>query len=260
MGVNPDQLPLQRRTLDVDGRQIAVLIVGAPGDTPPVVAVHGFASSARYTWQSTGHLLALARAGRYVIAPDLLGHGDSAKPHDPGSYTLDGMVDIVTGVQEAFGDGARHADLLGYSLGSRIGWEVLQRGGPWRRAVLGGYDGRALFDGVDLAGLVAGMTAIANPTVPPATRRIIEIARAVPGNDQQALLALLTGLAGSGRRRPLPELPLLLVVGTDDPLGVRAEELALASPQARFLTVPGRDHISTVPSRIFRSGVVDFLA
>lgn len=232
--------------------------------------MHGFASSARNTWQATGHLLALARAGRYVIAPDLLGHGGSAKPLDSGSYTLDGMVGIVSGALAAFGGGAAEADLLGYSLGARIGGEVLGRGGPWRRAVLGGYDGRALFDDVDLDNLVVGMSAVGRngspaadtgtSAVPLGTRRIFEMARAVPGNDQQALLALLTGLAGSGQLRPLPDLPVLIVAGTDDPLAGRAEELAAGSPDASFLAVPGRDHISTVPSHLFRAAVVDFLA
>ena len=48
----------------------------------PVLLVHGFATSAARTWGDNGWIDLLGDAGRQVIAPDLLGHGDAAKPHD----------------------------------------------------------------------------------------------------------------------------------------------------------------------------------
>ncbi|MDQ6658383.1 MAG: alpha/beta hydrolase, partial [Actinomycetota bacterium] len=65
-------VPIERQTAEVGGARISVLLAGQPSAAPPVLAVHGFGSSAQYTWQTTGHLIGLARAGRYVIAPDLL--------------------------------------------------------------------------------------------------------------------------------------------------------------------------------------------
>src|SRR3954451_17844289 len=53
---------------------------------PPVVLVHGFATSAARTWGDNGWLDLLADVGRPTIAIDLLGHGTADKPHDPAAY------------------------------------------------------------------------------------------------------------------------------------------------------------------------------
>src|SRR5436305_13333279 len=52
------------------------------GDGPPIVLIHGIAGRAAQ-WEQAMLLL----AERYtVVAPDLLGHGESAKPR--GDYSL----------------------------------------------------------------------------------------------------------------------------------------------------------------------------
>ena len=48
--------------------------------------VHGFATSAARTWGENGWIELLRDMGRDVVAPDLLGHGTNAKPHDPAAY------------------------------------------------------------------------------------------------------------------------------------------------------------------------------
>lgn len=270
-------VPIERRTVEVGGDQVSVLLAGEPNAAPPVLAVHGFGSSAQYTWQTTGHLIGLARAGRYVIAPDLLGHGMSSKPTDPAKYTLDGLAALTVAALFEFAERGP-ADLLGYSLGARICWQLLS-GGPagtdarWRRAVLGGYDGRALFEAVDEPALrrslgesnhVTGGTwnakSVASSQLSPATQRIADIARAVPGNSLPALLAVVRGLSGTGPSSGTPHVPFLLVAGTDDPIAAGAASVAAAMPSAEFLPVPGRDHISAVPASVFRNGAMEFLA
>ena len=52
----------------------------------PVLLGHGFATSAARTWGDNGWIDLLGDAGRQAIAPDLLGHGDADKPHDPAAY------------------------------------------------------------------------------------------------------------------------------------------------------------------------------
>ncbi len=54
------------------------------GDGPPVILTHGVAAS-HHDWDSLAP--ALAEQGYRAFALDLLGHGDSAKPHDPQHYT-----------------------------------------------------------------------------------------------------------------------------------------------------------------------------
>lgn len=267
-------IPIERREFDLAGSRISVLLAGTPGEAPPVLAVHGFGSSAQYTWQSTGHLIGLARAGRYVIAPDLLGHGHSAKPTDPAVYTLPGLVELAMTALARFGRGADPAavftgpaDLLGYSLGSRICWEAVARGGSWHRAVLGGYDGRALLAEVDERSLRRALgddpdlliDSVAVQQLSPGTRRLVELAGAVPGNSMSALIAVVGGIFGTGPVIGAPQLPLMLVAGSDDPFAAGCERWAKSLPDASVLTVPRRDHVSTLPAGVFRRAVTHFL-
>jgi pimeloyl-ACP methyl ester carboxylesterase len=80
----------------------------------PLVLVHGF----------TGHrddfsdvLPALARERR-CIAPDLRGHGDSARAADPSGYDFASLVDDLLGLLDALGIEACH--LLGHSMGGMV--------------------------------------------------------------------------------------------------------------------------------------------
>ena len=54
--------------------------------TPPIVLLHGLATSSARTWGETGWLDLLADAGRAVTAIDLPGHGTAAKPHDTEAF------------------------------------------------------------------------------------------------------------------------------------------------------------------------------
>ena len=53
---------------------------------PPVLLVHGFASSAEHNWRQPGWLDLLADCGRETIAVDLPGHGRAPRPADPAGY------------------------------------------------------------------------------------------------------------------------------------------------------------------------------
>ncbi len=260
---------LTRHTLTApDGITLSVL-VAAPGagiepapDVPPVVALHGFASSAVGGWGRTGHLDTLTRAGRTVVALDLRGHGESAKPHDVAAYTLGVVLADIAALVARIppgppeGDAAQEkasmtppaagaVDLIGYSLGSRLAWTAARRSVvPIRRLVLGGFDGRPLFEGVT-------------------AERLDRLAGSVAGNDRTALAALVEGLAGTGATaegEPRPDIPTLVVAGDRDPLASRAEQFAAGLPSGAFLTIAGRNHISTVPARDYRNRLVEFLS
>src|ERR1044072_1061407 len=81
------------------------------GEGPALVLVHGITSSSR-TWHEV--LPALAE-NHTVIAPDLLGHGGSAKPR--GDYSLgahaSGLRDLLALL------GIPSATIGGHSLGGR---------------------------------------------------------------------------------------------------------------------------------------------
>jgi pimeloyl-ACP methyl ester carboxylesterase len=82
------------------------------GSGPPVVLIHGMVNSSRH-WES----VALRLADAYtVIAPDLIGHGDSATPR--GDYSLGAHAASIRDVLAAIG--VDRATIVGHSLGGGV--------------------------------------------------------------------------------------------------------------------------------------------
>ncbi|MCW2497849.1 MAG: putative hydrolase [Jatrophihabitans sp.] len=84
-----------------------------PRDGPPVLLLHGLLSDAT-TWELA--LPALASHGLRVIALDLPGHGDSAKPR--GTYLLDDFAIALDRVLPLLG--MESATVVGHSFGGAI--------------------------------------------------------------------------------------------------------------------------------------------
>lgn len=219
---------------------------------PDVVLLHGFATSARRTWREPGWVDLLTEAGRTVVAPDLPGHGDAAKPHDPSAYDdVDERVLAQLPPQPV--------DAIGYSMGARILLTLAAaRPDRFHRLVLGGV-GAGLFQP---SGHGAAIAAAVEGDVDPAdqvARHFHDLARE-PGNDPAALAAFL--------RRPVPPLtpealasvtcPVLVVIGSDD-FGGPGEPLAEALPSARLLTLPGVDHHGLPKNFTFLDSALEFL-
>jgi pimeloyl-ACP methyl ester carboxylesterase len=86
-------------------------------DGPPVLLLHGFPDS----WRLWRHQIsALADAGHRVIAPDLRGFGDSAKPEAVEAYRMRALVTDVVGVLDALG--VERADVAGHDWGASLAW------------------------------------------------------------------------------------------------------------------------------------------
>lgn len=241
-----------------DGTLIAYRVSGgaaAEADARPVLLVHGFASDAETTWVRTGWVRALNDAGRPVITVELRGHGDSDKPVDAASYAPATMGADLLAVLDSVG--ADEVDVVAYSLGNRV-VSALAALAPERigRVVVGGAGPNELFSAWDLdearAYLLEGRE--------PENRLIAQVLgpAVAAGADPEALLAVIGGMSGSPLAVPA-ELPVLFVAGELDPVPVGVAELA-ESRGADFVTVPGRDHISTLTSRRFKDAVIAFLA
>jgi pimeloyl-ACP methyl ester carboxylesterase len=82
------------------------------GSGPPVVLIHGMVNSSRH-WEQVASGLADAYT---VIAPDLIGHGDSATPR--GDYSLGAHAASIRDLLAAIG--IDRATIVGHSLGGGV--------------------------------------------------------------------------------------------------------------------------------------------
>jgi pimeloyl-ACP methyl ester carboxylesterase len=82
------------------------------GSGPPVVLIHGMLNSSSH-WQAVARRLAVRHT---VVAPDLIGHGDSAAPR--GDYSLGAHAASIRDLLAAIG--IERATIVGHSLGGGV--------------------------------------------------------------------------------------------------------------------------------------------
>ncbi|MHA6794139.1 acetoin dehydrogenase dihydrolipoyllysine-residue acetyltransferase subunit [Pseudonocardia bannensis] len=99
-------------SVEVDGRTISYLTLGAEVEAEPVVLVHGYGGD-KNSWLFVQQPLADAHP---VHALDLPGHGASSK--DVGDGSLDLLASTLLGFLDAAGIGRAH--LVGHSLGGAV--------------------------------------------------------------------------------------------------------------------------------------------
>ena len=176
---------LERAEAVLHGHRMSFTIAG---QGPPVVLIHGVAGRAAQ-WDEVATRLA---AKHTVIAPDLLGHGESAKPR--GDYSLgahaSGIRDLLVGLD------IQRASVVGHSLGGGIAMQfAYQFPDLCERLVLvssGGLGGdvHILLRAATLPGSEFVLPLIAHP-------RVVRLASVVP----RAL-----GIAGVQTRPDLTEM------------------------------------------------------
>lgn len=151
---------------------------------------------------------------------------------------------------------------VGYSLGARVGWEVVQDIAPRiPRAVLGGVP-----DGIPLARLdldqVRALIADGTPVTDRVTQNIA-LAERVPGNDLRALPRHRRGHAVVEDRRSRPRACPATAGDVRDGIARRHhrrfEGARRRLPQGRFVEIPDRHHFNAPGSRVFRSAALEFL-
>jgi len=239
------------------------------GDGPLLVLLHGIASTAD-TWAPVATGLA---ANHTVLAPDLLGHGASAKPR--GDYSLgayaSGVRDLITAL------GYERATVVGHSLGGGIAMQfayqfperverlvLISSGGlgrevhpilrastlpgseivlallgrRWLRTTggaVGATLGRlGLRAGEDLAGVAAGLASLGDAD---ARGAFVHTARAAidPGGQR---------VSATDRLYLAAHLPTLIVWGERDPIipAAHGEAAHAAIPGSRLEIFAGAGH------------------
>jgi len=101
--------PYRSRTVPIHGHQVSYRMAGTG---PTIVLIHGIAGSST-TWRAVMPALSEHYT---VIAPDLLGHGQSAKPR--GDYSLGAYASGIRDLLAVLGH--EHVTLVGHSLGGGV--------------------------------------------------------------------------------------------------------------------------------------------
>ncbi|WP_300679318.1 alpha/beta fold hydrolase [Nocardioides sp.] len=280
----------QTRFVTVHGHRRAYVMGGRElGEAPVVLLLHGLACD-RHTWDPVWASL----AQRYtLIAPDLLGHGESDKPR--GDYSVGGFangmrdlltilgVDRVTVVGHSFGGGV--AMQFAYQFPERTERLFLVDPGGLGREVtplirllaLPGYD--VVLKALTLPGVLdlnVGVMRLLKAVVPlKETRDLGEVAAIVESfrdpRTRRAVHQLVTNaidwrgqIVSMRDRAYLTEaMPLGVVWGADDMVipAEHAEIVASLAPQARVEVIPNAGHFPHKDHpRLFVSLFDDFMA
>jgi pimeloyl-ACP methyl ester carboxylesterase len=226
------------------------------GQGPPLVLAYGLTGGLN-CWRAIG-IVDLLRNDFQLILFDARGHGRSDKPHEVSAYGLK-MADDVVAVLDHIGIDKAH--YFGYSMGARVGfWLAVRHTTRFRSFILGGtspYRSEAEIKLED--GLIEVMKRPPNDTERDALLR---------ANDAQALIALVTAFGAvplvTDHELSLISMPVLVFCGDSDPRHSGARESANHMPKAKFVSLPGLDHVQVdvciTRNDLVLSHVKEFLA
>ena len=247
-------------TVTLDGTTVHYFDAGA--GEPPLVLLHAFPLRAAM-WEDQ---IAALSPTRRVIAPDLMGFGDSDAPDDVARYTMDGYADQVAGLLDRLGVG--RAVVAGLSLGGYVALalvrrhrdrvaglvladtragvdtdEILERRGDQQRQVRAEGTGPVVETHLDV--LLGETTHRDRPEVVERARKLMS------GTPPAGVVGALEAM----KRRPDStellagiDVPTLVVVGEEDkpsPPAV-AEAMHEAIPSSRFVVLPGAGHLTNL--------------
>jgi len=231
------------------------------GEGDPIFLVHGFASTKNVNWVYPTWVSELKKNGRRVIAFDNRGHGESGKLYDPGAYEIAIMASDIAALMDHLN--IARADVMGYSLGSRM-TAILARSRPerFRSVILGGI-GIGLIEGGGPGENVAkALEADSLDDVTDPVGRTFRAFADQTRSDRRALAACLRGSRRLMTKEEAAEIavPVLIAVGTVDEIAGSAEALGKIIPGSKVLNIPNRDHMRAVGDKVYKAGVLDFLS
>jgi pimeloyl-ACP methyl ester carboxylesterase len=246
-------LPQVRHFAGRDGVELAYREVG---DGPPVVLLHGFFTTGPVAWLNSGHAERLVARGHRVVMPDMRGHGDSSRPHDPEAYPPDVLTDDALALVEHLG--LTEYDLAGYSLGARTIIRMLVRGATPRRAAVGGAGFRQIVQADGSGAMFRHVLENLGRHEWGSRNWVLEgFLRKVTGDPAALLLVLDTPVDTPAEQIGAITVPTLVLQGSkDDP--EQGRELAALLQHADFVEVPG-DHIAASSSPELGEAIATFL-
>jgi len=212
------------------------MVYRVAGQGPPVVLIHGMVNSSRH-WQQ----VALALADRYtVIAPDLIGHGDSTSPR--GDYSLGAHAARIRDLLASLG--VDSASMIGHSYGGGVAmqffWQFPQRTDRLMLVSAGGLGPEVspLLRSAALPGASALLWAVAHP------RLVAALARA--GTIGGQVSRALRPLSGPGQREAFLQTLRSVIDVRGQRVSARDRLYLLGhAPTPTQIVWGGRDH--TIP-------------
>jgi len=253
MATNPNDLPVQYFR-GGDGLQLAYREMG---EGRPLVLIHGFFSTATVNWVRYGHAAKIAALGYRVVMPDLRGHGDSAKPHEPTAYPPDVLADDGFALVEHLG--LTEFDLGGYSLGGRTTVRMMARGARPGRAIVAGAGWEGIVNtagrGEHFRNILTNLGTFQRGSA----EWMAEAFLKTVGGDPVALLNVLNTFVDTSREElKRIQTPTLVLIGVDDNDTGSGEELAAALPHGTFANIPG-NHMSAVTKPDLGTAIAQYL-
>ena len=240
-----------------DGVEIAY---GDEGAGPPVLLLHGFASSAKTNWIDPGWVSFLVKEGFRVIAYDARGHGASGKPHRPDDYAQPHMPEDARRLLDHLA--IPNAHVMGYSMGARMtAFLALRHPRRVRSAIFGGLGINMVRGLGGTREIASGLEASTAAEVTDPVARTFRTFAEQTGGDLKALAACMRSARAELSAGMVGQIacPVLVVVGTADSIGGSAQELADLIAGARAVAIDRRDYMRTVGDRAYKDAVLAFL-
>jgi pimeloyl-ACP methyl ester carboxylesterase len=231
------------------------------GAGEPVLLVHGFASNKEFNWVQPGWVSTLTHAGYRVIAADNRGHGASTKLYEVEAYGIDKMAGDLVALLDHLK--IERADVIGYSMGGRITGQLASgHGDRVRSATIAGIGIRLCEQGFNSERVAQALEAPTTEGVTDTLALGFRLFAIQTKSDLRALAACMRNTKRTITREAAAAIrvPVLVATGTKDDIAGSGRELADLIPGAKILDIPGRDHMLAVGDRVFKEGVLDFLA
>ena len=257
------------------------LAVHSAGTGPTALLLHGFTGSGTGFEGISRPLVARFR----VVAPDLVGHGESPAPTDESAYGMEACIEQVAAIIDTLSLGRVH--LFGYSMGGRAALALAVRH-PEKLASLALLGASAgLGDADERAARRASDEALAERIERDGVEAFVKEWEGIPlfatqsqrlsdagweaqrrgrlANSARGLAGSLRGM-GTGAQPPLHHalsalsLPVWVGAGADDPkFRAIARKLGDLIPSAECATVPDAGHAAHLENPAFvASALRDF--
>ena len=242
---------------EVNNIQLAYL---DEGEGEVVLLLHGFASSARINWGSTGWVDMLVNEGYRVIAVDHRGHGNSTKLYDPYEYEASMMASDAKALLDLLS--IEQAHVIGYSMGARVAAFMGMNYPAVVKTLTFSGMASALVTGVGGAMTIshALLADHIDEVTDPIGKRFRLFAEKT-GSDLKALAACIkiTRIKIKGEALARLTMPVLVAAGTEDDISGDPEELKGWIKQLETLIIEGKDHMTAVGAKAHLKGVLAFI-